>query len=359
MSRQRAGMVAGVLATALLALGAGGVALEALVRWREARRDTPTDVMTTLYYRHARLERGLVRNRDYFGRVRTDSLGLRVASAPSPAPDTLLILADGGSTTFDVGVSTGDSTWPAQLGRLLSSPGRQVRVANAGVPSYRVIDNLIRFEQELHRLRPAMVLLLQGHNDLYRMLHAGPPPDPDAPDEVRTVGALRRWLERRSLAYGKLAGLYLAVRGDRAATRGRQPGASVRQRLDPGLQQFEVDVRAYVVVAHALGSRVVLLEPPHVSGRAELLDRAVDERWRWAFAGVDPEIVLDGYRRQRHVLERVSAETGAIFIPTHAYGLDSVHLYEPDDPIHFVDAGARRLAERLAIELERHLPIVP
>ena len=126
------------VAVLLLMLVAGGLTLlaEFAVRWRERHRATPTDMMTTLYYRHSRLVRGLVRNADYFGWVRTDSLGLRVATPPAgEAPETLRVLADGGSTTFDVGASSGDSTWPARLGRLLTDSARYVQVFNAGVPS--------------------------------------------------------------------------------------------------------------------------------------------------------------------------------------------------------------------------------
>ena len=161
------------------------VAAELAVRWRERHRPRPTDMMTTLYYRHSRLLQGMVRNHDYYGWVQTDSLGLR-AGTPlvAAAPETLRILADGGSTTFDVGVSAGDSTWPIRLGRLLTDSSRRVEVFNAGVPGYFVLDNLIRYEQELHRLRPRLVVLLQGHNDLYAMFHPPVVEDGNAPGEA-------------------------------------------------------------------------------------------------------------------------------------------------------------------------------
>ncbi len=66
------------------------------------------------------------------------------------------ILADGGSTTFDATVTADDSTWPAQLERLLVAnhgPG-SVEVLNAGVPGYAVFDNFIRLQSDLYRLKP-------------------------------------------------------------------------------------------------------------------------------------------------------------------------------------------------------------
>jgi lysophospholipase L1-like esterase len=340
------------VAVLLVMLVVGGLALlaEFVVRWRERHRSTPTDMMTTLYYRHSRLVRGLVRNADYFGWAQTDSLGLRVATPPAgEAPETLRVLADGGSTTFDVGVSSGDSTWPARLGRLLTDSSRYVQVYNAGVPSYRVIDNLIRFEQELHRLRPHVILLLQGHNDLYEMLRPAGVADPAAPSEAPAVTPWGRWLERHSLLYGK--GVVVARRtwrgltGPAAAPRGLEEQRAVLAR---GMEQYETDVRAYVAVAQALGVQMVLVEPPHVSGEAANADGHAADRWRSAFGNVEPAMILEGYARQREVLRRVAAAGGATFLPTAGFGLDSLRFYEPGDPIHLVDAGTRILAERLA-----------
>jgi lysophospholipase L1-like esterase len=340
--------VAGLLVLLVLA----GLALlaEFVVRWRERHRSTPTDIMTTLYYRHSRLVRGLVRNADYFGWAQTDSLGLRVATPPGgEAPETLRVLADGGSTTFDVGVSSGDSTWPARLGRLLTDSTRYVQVFNAGVPSYRVLDNLIRFEQELHRLRPHVILLLQGHNDLHEILLAGDDADLKAPSEVPTVTPWGRWLERHSLLYGKgvvmLRGAWRGLSGSKGGPRSAE---ELRAALARGIVQYETDVRAYVAVAQALGVRMVLIEPPHISGAAENADGHAADRWRSAFGDVDPSVILEGYARQGEVLRRVAAETGATYLPTSGFGLDSLRFYEPGDPLHLVDEGTRVLARGLA-----------
>jgi lysophospholipase L1-like esterase len=356
-----------LVAVLLLLLVTAGIAVlgEMLVRWRERHRSTPTDMMTTLYYRHSRLARGLVRNSDYFGWAQTDSLGLRVATPPpGEAPETLRVLADGGSTTFDVGVSSGDSTWPAHLGRMLTDSTRYVQVFNAGVPSYRVLDNLIRFEQELHRLRPHVILLLQGHNDLYEMLRAGSVADANAPSEAATFTPWARWLERNSLLYGK--GI-VVVRSGWGGLFGSPPeprsAEAVRVALDRGIAQFETDVRAYVAVAQALGVRVVLVEPPHVSGSATDADGELAERWRSAYGNVEPSLALGGYAREAEAMQRVAAETGALFLPTTGLGLDSVHFYEPGDPLHLVDEGARLLASRLAAALgptlASHAPATP
>jgi len=337
----------------LVGLAGVGVALlaEAVVRRRERHRSRPTDMMTTLYYRHSRLVRGLVRNQDYFGWARTDSLGLRVSTpVPGEAAETLRILADGGSTTFDVGVSSGDSTWPARLGRLLSDSTRYVQVFNAGVPSYLVLDNLIRFEQELHRLRPDLVVLLQGHNDLYEMFHPSEG-DADAPHEAATFTPWGRWLERHSLFYGKATAALRTTSGRLAGSPPARTSEELRAMLARRMPQFELDVRSYVAIVQSTGARVVLVEPPLVSGTAAAPEGTEAELWRHAYGDVEPALVLQGYVEQREVLRRVAKVTGATLVETANFGLDSVQFYEPGDPIHFNDAGARVMAAGMAAAL--------
>jgi lysophospholipase L1-like esterase len=351
-----------VAALALAGTAVAGVlalAAEFAVRWRERHRDRPTDMMTTLYYRHARLTHGVRRDVEYYGRVRTDSLALRASTPPPAAPETLRVLADGGSTTFDVGVSANDSTWPARLAHLLSTPARHVRVYNAGVPGYFVLDNLIRFERELHRLRPHLVVLLQGHNDLYDALVPGPAGAPDAPDEVPVVAPWTRWLERHSLLYGKMVPMLRIVDGVAFGPVRGEPPADRRASLARGEAQFEAGLVAYVAVARAFGAEVVLVQPVHVSGAAADAPPAVAALWARTFGGADAPLVLEGYARFDAVQRRVAERHGATFLPTHGFGLDSVAFYEANDPIHFNDRGAARMAARLAEALGPRLAARP
>ena len=113
-----------------------------------------------------------------------------------------------------------------------------------------MLDNLIRFEQELHRLRPHVILLLQGHDDLYAMLRADEDADPDAPSEMPAVTPWGRWLERHSLLYGKgivvVRGAWRRVFG---ASRAQRSAEELRAALKVGMEQYETDVRAYVAMA--------------------------------------------------------------------------------------------------------------
>lgn len=345
-------LVLGVTAVAAALLG------ELASRWRERHRSTVPGTMTTLYYPRFRMHPGLVHNTDYFGWARIDSFGMRGHDVPLvPAPGTLRILADGGSTTFDTAVSADDSTWPAQLERTLQAGGMPAEVLNAGVPSYTVLDNQVRLQVELYRLRPDVVIQVQGHNDLYealvpgRVVHAT-----DTPGELKPYGPLRYRLLRNSVLYGQLAARWRAltgrVRGPRAIPRGDYE-LPLDSALALGVSRFQRDLTSYALVARQLGMQVILVEPPHVSGAAALPRTAAESlAYTSAFPGVPPALALEGYHRFRDVVRAVGAETGSIVIGTDDMGLDDAKYYDRADPMHFNDAGAREFAERLAERLK-------
>jgi lysophospholipase L1-like esterase len=336
-----------------------GLLGEGIVRWRERHRATPPGTMPTLFYQHDRLRPALIHDRDYFGWIHTNSLGLRgrpVAAAKTPG--RLRILADGGSTTFDATVTADDSTWPAHLERLLMArrgPGF-VEVLNAGVPGYAVVDNLIRLQTELGRLEPDVVLLLQGHNDLYYALVGAPPGDPDTPGARTSQAPWTTWLSRHSLLYGKLEGARRSVfarwRTGTYLSPGRDP-ARADSALAAGAARFHRDLTSYVLIAKQGGARVVLIELVQVSGALpaprDSIERAV---WENAFAGVPSDVIFRGYEEYGKVMRNVAAEQDVTFIPTGAWGIEGPALYDTGDPIHLTDAGARRFAEHLAVALD-------
>lgn len=332
---------------------------EGVVRWREAHRTTPPGTMPTLFYLHQRLRPALIHDRDYFGWVHTDSLGLRGRPVTlAKTPGRIRILADGGSTTFDATVTADDSTWPTQLERMLVArrgPG-SVEVLNAGVPGYAVVDNLIRLQSELYRLEPDLILLLQGHNDLYYALVGSPPGDPDTPGARAAITPWAKWLARHSLLYGKLEGARRALAGRWGAGNYVSPGrdpARADSVVAAAAARFHRDLTSYVLIAKQGGARVVLIEPVTISGPlAAPRDSAERAAWENAFAGVSAGVVFRGYAEYVKAMRAVAVEQDAIFIPTRDWGIEGPSLYDPGDPIHLTDAGARRFAERLASALD-------
>ena len=308
--------------TCLSVLGGLGL-LEFAVRYREAHRSTVPGTMPFLYYRHSRLGHALVRGADYYGWVHIDHEGFRgrdVSVVPPAGVVRIMVL--GASTTFDALTGSDDKAWPVRLEFWLDSlsPGQRFEVLNAGVPGYRVIDNHIRFQTELYRYRPSLVILFGAeHNDLLSALAGGadtPPPQGEArPGETPAATPWGRWLERHSLLYNKLEQRWLAIRSVR---RGGQRQASTPvgaydQAVTRGAEGFSRDLRALVTVIRLEEIPVVIPQVTYM-GAAGALRRdsvAISDVWRAGVPFAPPGVLISAYARFDSVTRSVASTLGA------------------------------------------------
>ena len=321
--------------------------------------------MPLLYYRHGRLGHALVRDFDYFGWIHINREGFRGPEvAMLKAPDIVRIMAVGSSTTFDPSVNGDEAAWPARLQFWLTqlAPEHAVEVINAGVPGYRVIDDLIRLETELFEYRPDVAILYEGHNDLFSALRRGREPPvsfTNTPGEIPALTPWGHWLSGHSLLYGKLVARLQTLRfraaGRRALEAPPAPERSPEAVIDSGARRFEQDLTAFLAVARTLGIRVVIPEVVQVSGVGALQenDPAVHEMWAHTVPFGRPEDVLLGYVRFNAVLQRVAVRSCATWVSTKPFGLVGTAWYESGDPVHFNDRGADRMAHGLAEALLR------
>jgi lysophospholipase L1-like esterase len=342
----------------LAVVGAGG---EWAVRHRERTRSTVPGTMSMLFYRHQRLMHGLVRGMDYYGWVHISRQGFRGTGEVSqiPADSVIRIIAVGGSTTFDGNVSGDSSAWPARLEAALNaatSPGRY-EVLNAGVPGFQVFDDLVRLESELHWYQPAIILLYQGHNDLFNTL-GGAARGPgeggfDArPDEIPTVYPWERWLEHHSLLFHKLGQRLQAIqfRSSGARQRGQTTAQSFDEGLGVGVERFARQLRAYLAVAQSLGIQVIVPQVVYAAetGGGGAADSVVEGWWRGAMPFAPAQVVWSGYARYDSVARAAAGSFGALYVPARDSTLWSLDHYTEGDPVHFNDRGSRAFAEHLA-----------
>ena len=98
-------------------------------------------------------------------KIQHDSYGLRGAERDKNKLRHQIIIATvGGSTTYDLGVSNGQ-TWSDDLERQL---GDKYAVLNHGVPGYSTVENLIQtlFYLNSYDIRPKCAIYYEGWNDI-------------------------------------------------------------------------------------------------------------------------------------------------------------------------------------------------
>jgi lysophospholipase L1-like esterase len=101
------------------------------------------------------------------GKAHINSLGFRGPEFDKEKnTDTYRIVALGSSTTYGI-YNAFDETYPYQLEQQLKSiASGPVEVINAGLVSATTMESLIRFYSKVLELKPDMILIYEGFNDL-------------------------------------------------------------------------------------------------------------------------------------------------------------------------------------------------
>jgi len=150
-----------------------------LTQWKQAEKKLyEPDPDPVLTYRlrpnsHARLVRSS---------ISINSKGFRGREIPAEKGDTYRIVALGESTTFGVTLNAEDRPWPVLLEQMIRErlkPRRPVEVINAGIPGYRIDQNLHRLPTDILPLKPDMIISYHGIN-AFNMLRDAVPSLPGA-----------------------------------------------------------------------------------------------------------------------------------------------------------------------------------
>jgi lysophospholipase L1-like esterase len=242
-----------------------------------------------------------------------DSLGFRGADVPPlPEPRTLRILALGGSTTFGVGVDDAQ-TWPVHLQGLLDAslaesggPFDRAEVINGGVPGYTSVENIIQLSLLGSHLRPHIVIVFQGLNDLRVANSPGFRPD------YANFHALtqRGNLELDRLQRGQRIAL---VRVARTAFRRifetpapALPGGAASATADSAaLATFADNLRSLAGLCSAHDARCVFV--PQVATAAFPMDR-------WWLPYVPQDALSEALSRYNDIMQQVATETAVPFV---------------------------------------------
>jgi lysophospholipase L1-like esterase len=327
---------------------------EAAYRYRTARQQG----VQVRFYRHARLQRAMVRDTDYGGVVHINREGFRGTDLETAkAAGTTRIMVVGASTTFDPCAVRDSETWPERLEYWLGelAPNRKFEVINAGVPGLSMLGHLIRLQTELHAFDPDVIVVYAGHGivtpaDAY--VNAGEASR--TPDAAPLVTPLDRWFRRHSRLYERV----------RPA---RQPaGLAVElddrqweQAVENAARVFERDLTSFTVIAQSLGAEVVFAEINRATGTRTPAQFTATERDAWHAYATPPEIAHAGYLRFSDVWRSVANSTDATFVPADSIAITGPDNFCDGDPIHFSTAGSEAMGRRLASQLLSHGVVAP
>lgn len=326
-----------IIVVAVLLVGA-----EAAYRYRNSGRGAQLR-----YYRHARLERALVRDIDYNGVVHINRHGFRGRDFnAAKSPGTIRIITVGASTTFDPCAPTDSATWPARLEHWLEQllPGQRFEVLNAGVPGMPMLDHLIRLESEFHAFAPDIYVVYANHG----IVSAADAPNraavnSDTPDAAPTVTPWDVWLREHSRLYERFRP---AARPASAPSLTDMQWATA---VTNASRNFERDLTNFAAVAHASGAKVVFAEIHRATGDRPASTFQPAERAAWQrLSATPPEVVHTGYERFRGVWQTVADRTGATFVNASSIGITGVGNFCTGDPIHFSAAGSDLMGKGLA-----------
>jgi lysophospholipase L1-like esterase len=350
-------VTAATLALALLL--EGGTRL--VVRWRSgswpttrlARFDHDVRSALRLYRRHPFLNVAPNEGQrvEAFGRQASfNSLGYRSPERPAAkAAGVVRVVCSGGSTTFDILAADDLSTWPWRLELALAEVIPEVEVWNAGFPGWTSAENLIALELRDVNLRPDVVVLFQGINDLQPASHRPFDASYEQGHARQTVRAMGFELEplpiyERSVFFETVRDAVIGP-PDPFARLETVP-AGDRRRTLPGqaVVAYERNLRSLVAVARTHGARVVLAtQPLRVRAASGPADLAYLAEW---IPGLEPETVPVELERLNQAMRLVASGTDAVLADVAR----EVPWSDGDfaDPMHFSAAGSARMAGFLA-----------
>lgn len=333
---------------AIVLLVAAEVALQARAQFRTGQSVLTAAIRGPSFVYDPAVDATLLRPNATIGGARmtivSNRYGLRGADfPPEPAPGETRIAVLGASTVMGTYATTGQTS-SEQLERLLAeqSPGRNVRVINAGIQGLTLKAQARLLERRVAELQPSVIFWYPGSNDVGCRAPA-----------AETDGARRTPIRISAPELPSwVLSSELLVKNTRFLR--ERPGGANRN-LVP---DFEIDgMRAtagsVAAIARNAGAKLVLVTAAH-SYRSTMSDRELATRAASA-------LFFRPCYSPRELATRIDEFNAMLRDEARKLGLplvDAAAEIPPDprlfgDASHFSPAGERRFAEVLAAELGR------
>ena len=357
------------LLAALLMVSIGLVAAEvftrALFRYNtpDTVRENTLQYASAVYARHLLVPNqridvdaawGLRAAQETSGReFHINALGYRGPDAtPTKPPGRCRIVIVGGSAVFDTWATEGND-WPRLTEKRLHELGRrQVEVINAGIPGHSSADAAGRLYTQLWMYEPDFVLLYNAWNDIKyfstlspeRPLIAETRSYAPAEDPFQRYRGTLDWLLSSSQLYVKLRTRYFRTKYD-VGSEGLQEGGDLADSFPEwGVEQYRIDLAAFVAAAHHAGAIPVMLTQATlaVSGASES-DR---ERIAYEYVGLDHDTLVRAFDSCTESMRTIAKKEDVLLLDVAASLSGRSELFR--DHVHATAEGSRALARLTA-----------
>lgn len=243
----------------------------------------------------------------------------------------LRILCVGDSVTFGYCVSGNKAAYPAVLEKKLREGLPRTQVINGGMPRYRSDHMRFMFEQSLPLLKPQVLVILGGWNDLNDHVLR---PKTTPSSSVTTLGKQ----------------LYLVKVVAEWKKRGWFSSERARARIRPrGYSEYREQLSALIKVAKAQGTKVYICTLPHFYGNTKS-DEAKAKAALFSPWGTLAQIEM---------VVKVMNETIRDLAETQKLGLIDLAAIQDaqdfEDAIHPNDTGSAKIAEIIFQRLKKDL----
>jgi hypothetical protein len=279
-----------------------------------------------------------------------NSLGIRGIEPTADDLEKNLIFIYGGSSTYDVTVTQGE-TWVEHLQSALND---KYTVLNFGVPSYSTTEHLIQtaFYQEVREQRPVCAIYYVGWNDIHNAHRENLDRAYADWHLLITVNFNRRpeiWLARYSpllrLAYRK-AEQRIDTIPELPMLHGKKP--AIANARDKRLESIFVEhVSAIIAINNSRGIKTVFI--------GQILNRNVQqfgpEDVSFWFPTIRNRDIWPLQERFNVVLRDAAALNGAKYIDA---GIENFSDSDFSDNGHFTAAGSRKFSGLISTRVEKY-----
>jgi len=237
-------------------------------------------------------------------------------------PGTLTILSVGDSHTFGFPLPPEDA-YPAQLEAALAArhPNLDLRVVNLGVPGLNSSLVANRLEAQMFQLRPDLVIVWMGINNMWNAAEAGAEDDSPAWRSMREALLGVRLFRLASLAWFSQTGHQYAAEGRGGGIPGERPPsepAEAGQEAADSWGRLGPDLERMVALAHGLDTPILFITYP-LDGAAAINATLRRVAGQQGVPVIDTRRALarasrEGYRRGQLIDERAGPHpTGLLY----------------------------------------------